>query len=115
MSDVSTIKTESIIRNRALDWLADFDNFGRIGEDNMARISTLTHTEIATRLNVEPSVVLGWLRKYDIPRSCGTFAPDIMRVPLIEYPVLKALSEGKSIDEARAVVADVRARLEERA
>ena len=77
----------------------------------MSRVQTLHVSEIARRLEVSEATVTFWLNEHQIAHRKTSYG---VRVPLIEYPVLRSLAQGKGIEEARAVVADVKARLEAR-
>lgn len=106
MSDASTIYAEQRLAAKKTLWMA-----GDLGDIEMARVSTEHISEVARRLNVDENVIAAWLRRYHLEHTRTSYG---IRVPLLTFPILKALSEGKPIDEARLVVGDIHERLDKR-
>jgi hypothetical protein len=104
--------TNALLAEKERHWLSDYELFGNVGEDPMTRVSTLAVSEIAKRLKVPEQRVLLWIVQHSIESKRDSVG--VIRVPLLEYPVLVELSKGEPIEKARAVVADVKERLEAR-
>jgi Arc/MetJ family transcription regulator len=111
VSDVATTYMDQHLADKKSLWLASYENFGTLGDVEMARVTTLHISEVAARLDVDEQLLAKWLRRYELDFTRTSYG---IRVPLLTYPILAELAKGKSIDEARKSVADVNERLGER-